>query len=56
MKEHMRDLLFNMHQDPQGKKILKKLMIDRFIEPIEGCYDPILAMKKKDLTAGEEMR
>jgi phosphonate transport system substrate-binding protein len=46
MKEHMRDLLYNMHQDPQGEKILKKLMIDRFIEPIEGCYDPILAMKK----------
>ena len=56
MKERMRDLLFNMHQDPQGEKILKKLMIDRFIAPIEGCYDPILAMKKKDLTAGEEMR
>jgi phosphonate transport system substrate-binding protein len=46
MKERMRDLLLNMHQDPQGKKILKKLMIDRFIAPIEGCYDPILAMKK----------
>lgn len=56
MKKHMRDLLFNMHQDPQGEKILKKLMIDRFIAPIEGCYDPILAMKKKDLTAGEETR
>ena len=47
MKERMRNLLFNMHQDPQGTKILKKLMIDRFIAPIEGCYDPILAMKKK---------
>jgi phosphonate transport system substrate-binding protein len=46
MKDRMRDLLYNMHQDPQGEKILKKLMIDRFIEPIEGCYDPILAMKK----------
>ena len=44
MKNRMRTLLFNMHQDPQGKKILKKLMIDRFIAPIEGCYDPILAM------------
>lgn len=46
MKERMRDLLYNMHQDPQGEKILEKLMIDRFIEPIEGCYDPILAMQK----------
>jgi len=45
MKEQMRDLLYKMHRDPQGKKILKKLLIDRFIEPIEGCYDPILAMK-----------
>ena len=46
MKEHMRALLYNMHQDPQGKKILKKLMIDRFIAPIEGCYAPILAMRE----------
>ena len=46
MKERMRDLLFNMHQDPQGKKILNKLMIDRFIAPIEESYDPILAMNK----------
>jgi len=46
MKDRMRDLLFNMHRDPAGEKILKKLMIDRFIEPIEGCYDPILAMNK----------
>jgi len=55
-KERMRDLLFNMHQDPQGKKILEKLMIDRFIPPIEGCYDPILAMKKADISAAQEMR
>jgi len=47
MKEHMRDLLYKMHQDPHGEKILKKLMIDRFIEPIEGCYDPILAMNQQ---------
>jgi phosphonate transport system substrate-binding protein len=47
MKERMRDLLYHMHQDPKGKKILNKLMIDRFIAPIEGCYDPILAMNKK---------
>jgi phosphonate transport system substrate-binding protein len=46
MKERMRELLYSMHQDPQGQMILKKLMIDRFIEPIEASYDPILAMKK----------
>ena len=47
MKERMRELLYNMHRDPQGETILKKLMIDRFIEPIEGCYDPILAMNRQ---------
>jgi phosphonate transport system substrate-binding protein len=56
MKERMRDLLFNMHRDPQGKKILNRLMIDNFIAPIAGCYDPILAMKKTGVPAAEEMR
>jgi phosphonate transport system substrate-binding protein len=46
MKERIRSLLFKMHQDPEGKKILDELMIDGFIAPKEECYDPILAMKK----------
>jgi hypothetical protein len=28
-----------MHQDPEGKKILAELMIDRFIAPREEWYD-----------------
>jgi phosphonate transport system substrate-binding protein len=47
MKLRTRDLLLNMHQEPEGMKILKKLMIDRFIPTSERYYDPILAMKKK---------
>ena len=46
MKERIRSLLFKMHQDPDGKKILDELMIDNFIAPKEECYDPVLAMKK----------
>jgi len=46
MKKQIRRLLFNMHQNPLGRKILNQLMIDRFIAPKEECYDPILAMKK----------
>jgi phosphonate transport system substrate-binding protein len=46
MKAHIQGLLFSMHQDPEGKKILDELMIDGFIVPKEECYDPILAMKK----------
>ena len=45
MKNRMGELLLSMHRDPVGKKILDELMINRFIEPINSCYDPILAMK-----------
>jgi phosphonate transport system substrate-binding protein len=47
LKKRMRTLLWDMHKDPQGKKILDKLMIDRFIAPIEGSYDPILVMLRR---------
>ena len=46
MKTRIQSLLFSMHQDPAGKKILDELMIDRFITTEDECYDPILAMKK----------
>jgi phosphonate transport system substrate-binding protein len=47
MKVRIRGLLLSMHREPEGKKILKELMIDNFISPKEECYDPILAMKEK---------
>ena len=37
----IRMLLFSMHQDPQGKSILKELMIDKFILPKDKWYDSI---------------
>jgi phosphonate transport system substrate-binding protein len=37
----IRILLFSMHQDPQGKAILKELMIDKFIVPKDKWYDSI---------------
>jgi phosphonate transport system substrate-binding protein len=46
IKKNIRHLLFNMHRDPEGKKILDELMIDRFIAPKENCYNPILEMKR----------
>lgn len=46
MKERMRQLLYNMHRDPEGKRILDELMIDRFIAPKEECYHPILEMNQ----------
>lgn len=44
-KGRIRDLLFLMHMDSEGHKILKELMIDRFIEPREQWYEPICKMK-----------
>ncbi len=45
-KERIRQLIYNMHRDPEGKRILDELMIDRFIQPKEEFYFPILAMEK----------
>ena len=43
-KERTRKILFSMHQDPEGKKILSELMIDRFIAPQEGWYENLRQM------------
>ena len=43
-KERTRKILFSMHQDPEGKKILSELMIDRFIAPEEGWYENLRRM------------
>ena len=44
LKRTIRALLLNMNKEPEGKKILDGLMIDRFIAPDAARYDPILAM------------
>jgi phosphonate transport system substrate-binding protein len=45
LKEGMSKLLFSMHQNLEGKRILQKLMIDRFIAPNDVWYDSIQRMK-----------
>ena len=47
MKKAISELLFVMHQDIKGRKILDELMIDRFIAPDDQWYKPIVAMKQK---------
>ena len=44
-KEMIRQVVFEMHLDQKGKKILEKLMIDRFVSPQEEWYEPIRTMK-----------
>jgi phosphonate transport system substrate-binding protein len=43
----IREVLFSMHQDPEGQKVLESLMIDRFLPPKEEWYDTIRQMEKK---------
>jgi len=46
-KGRIRQVLFSMHQDPEGKKILAELMIDRFIAPQEEWYDNLRKMYRQ---------
>ena len=45
-KKRIRELIYNMHRDPKGKRILDALMIERFIAPKADCYQPILEMSQ----------
>ena len=44
-KEQIQQYVFAMHLDPEGKRILEKLMIDRFVSPEEKWYEPVRRMK-----------
>jgi len=39
LKTEIRNLIFEMHQNPKGNRILEELMIDRFVSPEESWYD-----------------
>jgi phosphonate transport system substrate-binding protein len=45
VKELIQQVVFSMHRDPEGKSILDKLLIDRFVSPNEKWYTPIRKMK-----------
>jgi phosphonate transport system substrate-binding protein len=46
-RERIQNLLLAMHQDPEGKKILAELMIDRFIPPRDALYDTVRQMEQQ---------
>lgn len=46
LKKRIRKILYAMHRDPDGKKILHELMIDRFDQPREEWYDSIRELQK----------
>ena len=47
LRERVRQLLFSMHQDSNGRKILQELLIDRFVAPREEWYDTIRQVERQ---------
>jgi phosphonate transport system substrate-binding protein len=41
----LKQVLLNVHKDDRGKKILKGMMIDRFVEGDDSAYDSVREMK-----------
>lgn len=46
LKERVREILLNMHKDPQGRAILAGINVDRFIVPKDSDYDSVREMEK----------
>jgi phosphonate transport system substrate-binding protein len=44
LRSKIQELMLSMHADPEGKHILEKLLIDRFVAPREEWYEPARAM------------
>jgi phosphonate transport system substrate-binding protein len=47
LKNRVRQVLFAMHRDPSGQKILNELMIDRFTPTQDAWYDSIRNIELK---------
>lgn len=47
LKDEIRQVLFSMHRDLRGQKILNELMIDRFTPPRDEWYDSIRDIELK---------
>ncbi len=52
LKAKIRNTLLTMHQEPEGRRILEELMIDRFVAPREIWYESIRNIKQKVRAAG----
>jgi phosphonate transport system substrate-binding protein len=47
LKDRIREVIFSMHREPRGQKILNELMIDRFTPSRDEWYDSIRNMALK---------
>jgi phosphonate transport system substrate-binding protein len=55
LKTNIRTTLLNMHRVPEGQRILKELMIDRFVVPREIWYESVRNIKQKVQSAGNSL-
>ncbi|MCM8778723.1 MAG: phosphate/phosphite/phosphonate ABC transporter substrate-binding protein [Candidatus Omnitrophica bacterium] len=46
LKEKIKEILLNMHQDKEGREILEKMSIDKFVEIDDSNYNSIREIKK----------
>lgn len=46
IKEKIRNAFLHMHEDPKGKKIITKIMVDKFIVPDDKNYDSVRVIEK----------
>ncbi len=47
LKKRVREIVLTMNEDPEGRKILANLLIDRFIVPREEWYDSIRQLEQR---------
>lgn len=45
LKQKLRDAVLNAHADPQGREILRKMRIDRFVDIDDRAYDSVREMQ-----------
>jgi phosphonate transport system substrate-binding protein len=55
VKVKIRDILITMHQDPDGRRILEELMIDRFVAPREIWYESIRNIEQRPKTLKQKL-
>ena len=55
IKTKLGSIVLSMHNDAEGKRILNKLMIDRFAALKEAWYEPVRSMKQQVQTHGSRI-
>lgn len=45
LKRRLRDLFLHVHEDREGREILSRIMIDKFVVVDDGIYDSVRAMR-----------